>query len=284
MNSEISESHFFALPREIRDIIYSYLHRTLELRGIKRIGQSPVFVRLENAPYASIYRANQRLRAEYQESGPSKNLSALIFGRACEYKESFWSDEAEVIFRDEIALELVKSVTVRVWLRGESYKTTTPELINDPSCKIAELRLLRVFQIVPIYFCTHETFPEELEWATRNRIEPLPDVMVSLPRTQIIDCREVKTVNLQELGQAPSQIHTVWQYRAHLYSLDSSAHMLRTRQETLKYLSCPDGFREWCEQRNNEPSLKRKPITSSRVLVWKEEHPTPQLAGEHETT
>lgn len=187
MDAATSSPHFLTLPREIRNQIYSYLHRTLELRGIERIGPSQVFVRLENVPYPSIYCVHSRLHDEYHESGPIKSLSALIFNRPRGDDKKFWSENAEVVSKDETTLTLIKSVTLRMSITEMMQETITTELVNALSLKAGELRIVRVNEITPAHVSYNNPLPEHADWSLWDYIHPLPHVLASLPRIQLIN-------------------------------------------------------------------------------------------------
>lgn len=160
MNAAIPSPHLLILPREIRNQIYSYFHRTLELRGIEHIGPQQVFVRLENVPCPSIYRVHLRLRAEYHESGPIKGLSALIFKRPRGEDRKFWSDNAEVVSKDETALTHIKSVTLHMSITMTIRETTTKNLVNALSLTAGELRVVRVNEVAPVHLSNKDVAPQ----------------------------------------------------------------------------------------------------------------------------
>ena len=170
-----------------------------------------------------------------------------------------------------------------MWMRSDTQKSMTAELINVLSSKVAELRVLRVFENAPLYFSVEESLPENVDWAMWDRIEALPNMMASIPRAQLIDCREMKILELKKSEEAPTQEHIVWQFRAHLYSSSSSENSLWTKKEVTNCPSHTGGYIEWCDQlRREERSLERITITSTRIAVW-EEHCTQQVTGGHDT-
>jgi hypothetical protein len=70
--------HLLTLPREIRNQIYSYLHKEVEVDNERRPSILDVHVRLENAPYAALLLTNSQLYHEYREADSSWNLAAHI--------------------------------------------------------------------------------------------------------------------------------------------------------------------------------------------------------------
>ncbi|KAF1927317.1 uncharacterized protein M421DRAFT_176840 [Didymella exigua CBS 183.55] len=281
MKAGDSRPHLLTLPREIRNQIYDYLHRTLELRGVKSLGPSQVFVRLDNAPYPSLYSVHSRLCAEYLESGPTKSLSALILNRLDYDNRNYWSKDAGVISRDEIALSHVRIVTLRMTMRKWMPGSTTTQVIDALGTKIAELRVIRVNEIAPIYLSIKEELPEHANWATRDWIEPLPHVLLALTRIQLINCREIVTSEIKKPGEIPYQHHIMWQCRAHVYGLSASSGDLWTKQDVIDCPSPPAGYTEWVNQwcRDDE-RVGHTSLKSSRIVVWKEENCTEQDGNE----
>lgn len=79
MSSSLARPHLLTLPREVRNLIYENLTRTLELRGIKKIGDSLTMVFLTNAPYVNLLLTHSRLHDEYKESDAFQKLSVTVF-------------------------------------------------------------------------------------------------------------------------------------------------------------------------------------------------------------
>jgi len=107
----------------------------------------------------------------------------------------------------------------------------------------------------PVYPFTEGSLPEEVEWATRNQIEPVPDTTDFMPRAQLMDYREVRTWEIQDPDEPPSQVHIVRQHRAHLYSSRLPRKTFSTKQEVVASSpSCPNTYTEWLQQMSKEES------------------------------
>lgn len=71
--------HILSLPREVRDQIYSYLHKPLQLRWeLNKHNVHCVSVTMPMAPIAALFRTCTRLNEEYRESRLLRTLAATI--------------------------------------------------------------------------------------------------------------------------------------------------------------------------------------------------------------
>lgn len=73
MNSKAP--HLLNLPREIRNIIYGYLHHVVYLQAVFLPAAR---LRLDNAPYVDVLCTHSTLRAEYQDADCFRMLSATF--------------------------------------------------------------------------------------------------------------------------------------------------------------------------------------------------------------
>ncbi|KAJ4314150.1 hypothetical protein N0V94_006609, partial [Neodidymelliopsis sp. IMI 364377] len=74
-----SGTHLLALPREIRNQIYTYLHQPLQFRWeINKHDVHCATISVSQAPIPSVLQTCTRLRDEYQESPIFRNLSATL--------------------------------------------------------------------------------------------------------------------------------------------------------------------------------------------------------------
>ena len=104
--------HLLTLPREIRNMIYDFLFRWIDLRTINEIGGVATVVAITNAPCVEVLLTSSRLHDEYIESECFRNLAAVI-QRAEPWKDLIkWPSTAlpRDKYKDTSALARVKSV------------------------------------------------------------------------------------------------------------------------------------------------------------------------------
>jgi hypothetical protein len=72
--------YLLKLPREIRNHIYSYLHKEVDVHNERNSYPSilDVQVRLENVPYTSVLLINSQIYHEYREADCFRNLAAQV--------------------------------------------------------------------------------------------------------------------------------------------------------------------------------------------------------------
>lgn len=115
MTAESSRPCFLTLPREVRNLIFGYLNREVELRGIDKIGDKPTIVTLGNAPYVNVLLTHSRLHGEYKESSGLSQLSATLthWNVSPEIADADWITDVVTVERDQTALRHVKIATVQ---------------------------------------------------------------------------------------------------------------------------------------------------------------------------
>ena len=71
--------HLLSLPREIRDQIYSYLHRPIQLRWeINKDDVHCATIKVPRAPISAVFRTCTRMHDEYRESHLLRTLAATL--------------------------------------------------------------------------------------------------------------------------------------------------------------------------------------------------------------
>ena len=77
--SRTRDLHLLALPREIRDQIYSYLHQPVQLKWeLNKHNVHCAAIQLPKAPIPAVFSTCTRLHDEYRESRLLRNLTATI--------------------------------------------------------------------------------------------------------------------------------------------------------------------------------------------------------------
>ena len=101
--------HLLSLPREIRNQIYSYLHKEMKVHNERESTRFNVHeVRLENAPYTSVLLVNSKIYHKYREAACFRELAAVV-----NIGTSVWKDSAVSVKElDPSALSLVRHVTI----------------------------------------------------------------------------------------------------------------------------------------------------------------------------
>lgn len=102
--------HLHTLPREIRNQIYSYLHKEVVVHTQRSPSVFVVQLRLENVPYMSVLLINSQIYHEYREADCFRNLAAH-FNLSLDYK--YWK-MIPVMVRQQpkSALSFVRHVTI----------------------------------------------------------------------------------------------------------------------------------------------------------------------------
>jgi hypothetical protein len=150
MTAESSQPRLLTLPREVRNLIYGYLTREVELRGIDKIGDKPTIVTIGNAPYVNVLLTHSRLHEEYKESSRFSQVSATATHRNVppEIADADWITDVVTVERDQTALRHVRIATIQ-------YAHTTPDsmkgdevtgLVTDLVEAIPVLHTVRLLQ------------------------------------------------------------------------------------------------------------------------------------------
>jgi hypothetical protein len=104
--------HLLTLPREIRNDIYSYLHKEVVVHnaGTSYPSILDVQVRLENVPYMSVLLINSQIYQEYREADCFRNLSAQV---DMDLKLRYWLRGPVMVRELKLsALSFVRHVTI----------------------------------------------------------------------------------------------------------------------------------------------------------------------------
>ena len=102
--------HLLTLPREIRNQIYSYLHKEVVVHTQRTPSVFAVQLRLENVPYMSMLLINSQIYHEYREADCFQNLTAH-FNLCWDYE---YAKKSPVMVRQPkfSALSFVRHVTI----------------------------------------------------------------------------------------------------------------------------------------------------------------------------
>ncbi|KAJ4986693.1 PRP38 family protein [Stagonosporopsis vannaccii] len=271
MQPEATKLHFLTLPRETRNQIYRYLHRDLELRSIRKIGDSEVFVRLTDAPYPNVFRVHSRMNAEYKESGPTRNVAAIVFNRNHGHGGGYWTKDVETVRIDEEALFHIKSVTLRYSPNRDDPKADPVDLLTSLTRLAPMLTTIRIAECLVLQLYTDEPIPRHAGGNTQDKLNLLPDTIASLPLRQRANCRRITTRRVTEPNYPPCDEHVISQCRTHLYSAHSDVKDLWTAYDIV-YGKMPMGFIEWTDHLSEESGIMFK-AKHEQVVGWKEEEP-----------
>src|SRR5690242_7197518 len=269
MQLENSESSFLSLPRETRNQIYRYLYRDLELRGIRKIGDSQVFVRVTKAPYPNVFRVCTRLNAEYKESGPTKDLAAIIFNRNQGNDDEYWTKDAATVRKDEAALFQVRSVTLRYSPDRDNPKADRIDLLTALTRLAPKLTTFRIAECLVLQLYTNEPVPKHAKWTSKDKLTLLPDTIASLPLRQRANCRRITTRRVTEPNFPACDEHVVSQCRTHLYTMHHGARDMWTAYDIV-YGKMPVGFIEWTDFLSEQSGIEFK-SKREQVVGWVEE-------------
>lgn len=102
--------HLLTLPREIRNQIYSYLHKEVVVHTRREPSVSVVQLRLENMPYMSVLLINSQIYYEYREADCVRNLAARI---DLSFDFQYWTQSPFMVRQPKVsALSFVRHVTI----------------------------------------------------------------------------------------------------------------------------------------------------------------------------
>ena len=137
--------HLLTLPREIRNNIYGFLSRDIDLRTINELGGVATVVHITNAPCVEVLLTHSRIRDEYLEAECFRNLSAAI-NRVDQWKDDIkWLSTAQLKVKDNAALARLKTVTFRC-VYGEKVAKGPIEMIDDLFARGATLHTVRLME------------------------------------------------------------------------------------------------------------------------------------------
>ena len=138
-------SRLLTLPREIRNIIYDFLSREIDLRTINELGGVATVVHITNAPCVEVLLTHSRLHDEYLEVECFRNLSAAIT-RVEQWKNDIkWLSTAQLKVKDDAALARVKTVTFRC-IYGRKIARGPIEMIDALFARGATLHTVRLIE------------------------------------------------------------------------------------------------------------------------------------------
>ncbi|KAH6625823.1 hypothetical protein C7974DRAFT_208150 [Boeremia exigua] len=263
----IVKPHLLTIPREIRNHIYTFLHREMELRAIKTIGHSEVFVRLSFTPYPSVNLVHSRLNAEYTDTGPHRALSAIIFNRTYATDDDFWCIHPTVVSKDNTALSLTRSATLR-FTPDPLIPTATPiALLTALTALAPALQTIRIAECVTVqhYISTPLTHLPR----TPDKLAAMPRRIADLPLVQRVNCRRITTCSVHQVNLPPYEELIVQQCRMHLYGVGCAKSDFWTAYQVV-FGKMPRGFLEWSDSLGRNSGVKTRP-KMDRVIEWRSE-------------
>ncbi|KAF3008439.1 hypothetical protein E8E13_003019 [Curvularia kusanoi] len=141
--------HLLGLPREIRNVIYSYLTRPIHLNGVNEVGGMDIAIELDNAPELNVLLVHSRLHDEYKESTCFTDSSASL-STGLEIRMDGLPVERK---RDIQALSYVKAITLHSmhfsFIDDESHKLLSiVDALLDMMPQVHTLRLKEMFPFV----------------------------------------------------------------------------------------------------------------------------------------
>jgi hypothetical protein len=85
--------HLLGLPRELRNIIYSYLHEPLRTEGGTPLDKTPFTVEIVNAPCYNLLLAHPQLEAEYKQEKAWKDFTVRVEINWEEWVRAKWNTD-----------------------------------------------------------------------------------------------------------------------------------------------------------------------------------------------
>ncbi|KAH7076243.1 hypothetical protein FB567DRAFT_553194 [Paraphoma chrysanthemicola] len=173
-------SPFLALPREIRDMIYCFLHQEVTLKGSLEIGlkerPSRATVRLDNAPLVSVLRTHPQIAAEYREAKFFRSLSATLVTSYYHSFKALAPDSKALAKVNHRALARVRNFTVLIWNSHAQYVASVgPALARELTTINKDLCSLR---FIVRALCGYFPYSEIDRYITKTpkALKPIPDV------------------------------------------------------------------------------------------------------------
>lgn len=276
--------HLLALPRELRDRIYSFLTHRVVLRDAGDIivcetheAETPSYLdpdsvalnaikttfTLENAPHLDVMLVNSQIYHEYRETCLQK-LSAIVrcevTDKVFEKSRAFYPPPPKM--NDNGILALVKSVTI--WLYDDTY-TEEKELDMGPfldalAAKAPFLHTLRL-----ITKLDKGSYDEPHKIPFDNLLPHLPDLFPLMARKQnVVGQQLLSTTGYADfratvygVRQRPSELWTresvacYWSPVEELCAIEASVPLSALREGKSIFDGCESVMLEWVEETCN---------------------------------
>jgi hypothetical protein len=210
--------HLLTLPREIRNHIYSYLHKEVDVHNECNPYPGPsildVRVRLENAPYTSVLLINSQIYHEYREADCFRNLATHVdMGMNLRY----WLKSTVMVRKLKLsALSFVRHVTIvdkrcmglgmiEKYLGEKMPMLRTVRHLRDAG----ETSILEDSKLFSDWPLTHFDTDEHL----------LPRAFLGLPLVQMAIAKHVQCCDVRSYPEG-SLFHAIKTIRLVLYTTD----------------------------------------------------------------
>ena len=245
--------HLLTLPREIRDNIYEYLHRTIRPGSLNISSTQTLHLVLKNAPYPAVLRVHSQLYQEYLEADCFRNLEAEIT-LLYDYFPSHLQDEQWAIS----ALAPVHHITIRIWqpnpqLLESLERCLKPRLPALRSVRLALRKSLGTFTDAQVA-ANMVPWDEQLSALS-------PAVFLGLPLVQEAGAHHIdyaRRYSPRHANPQPTQIHHIRHLKAFLYTLDNSKKYLWTQHQVLA---------RWRSQHYSQEVLSRLSKDRQEILA-----------------
>ena len=226
--------HLHTLPREIRNQIYSYLHKEVVVHTQRSPSVFVVQLRLENVPYMSVLLINSQIYHEYREADCFRNLAAH-FNLSLDYK--YWKMSPVMVRQQpKSALSFVRHVTI-VDKRPNSLCPNSLGLVWMETFLKNEMPMLRTVRYLEGAANTGVLHDSKLfsEWPLTHfdtDEQTLTRVFLGLPLVQMAVAKHVESFHAGVLGIDPIStmqllqnnptglIHAIKTLRLVLYTTD----------------------------------------------------------------
>lgn len=288
MSSAAPNVHMLNVPREIRDHIYSYLYRDIELATIGMLGASPVLAMLAFAPLPSVLLICKAIEAEYKEYF-TRNISTIVYNRYDDLggTQEFWIENISLARKDVVALAHAEDATIRFRPNKLLPIATVIDLLSDFIPRCPRLRILRIAERYNLEIFRNKPFPyDEAEYI----VTTLPDTLAALDLCQrahfcitnkgfvVHSPADLRRGLRSIINSLHASLHSlslwydeqaVTQYLVHLYTTPRVAKANFWTADKLMDDKVPRGFVMWSDQLLGASGATAEP-KQQRVLSWKE--------------
>lgn len=267
MDSPTGSHHLLTIPREIRNQIYNYLHKSIELRTVESFGTTKVIAGIPNAPLMSVLLTHSQLHDEYRESDPFKNVAAIVVNVAgyAEHEKWCWTTDEKIAAKDDAALTHLKHITL---LMLDAHRGNMVDLIDGLMATSPSIHTIMIEEDSHIESYCNDTLPKDLNFPTPDRLKPVPDHFHSMKLRQRANCRWISS--FRERGLPSVITHELFQIRTHLYSSKTTCKQLWTTGK-LESREAPREYVRMARKvwhKYTAGHVKQRP---QQIIGWKEE-------------
>ena len=222
--------HLLTLPREIRDNIYEYLHRTIRPGSLNISSTQTLHLVLKNAPYPAVLRVHSLLYQEYLEADCIRNLEAEITFRY-DFLPSHFEDEQWAI----AALPPVHHITISIW-QPDSQLLDSLECYLKP--RLPTLRSVRLALSESLGTFTDAQVTADMGPWNAQMSPCLPAVFLELPSVQVAEAHHVGysgRIIPKHTDPLSTRIHHMRHLKTSLYTFDNPTKYLWTQHHVLTF-------------------------------------------------